>query len=200
MADAIFTISVEEAWWLQLHGIAAEPLPYYPPRKHLVRLQRIRHCRRPDPECGLLWLADFRNPANQQGLSLTLDWLAEHAPQGIPLKVVGRGIENVRDQLNTSRLSQFQMLGELRDEELEDLQCRCLAQVIVHPATSGMLTRVIDAAVAGIPILGNSMALKSYRHFFSGAQSGSNRSFSPRVLSVPTPPDSEAELFLASLK
>lgn len=199
LADAIFTISVEEAWWLKLHGIEAQHLPYFPAPGHRERLERIRRGRLPNRETGLLWLADFRNPANLSGIRPALRWLAKHTPRGMPVLVVGRGTEFLQRDLFRDLPQPLRILGEKSEDELEQLQCRCLAQMIVHPATSGMLTRVVDAAVAGIPIVGNAMALKSYRHFFAGTQPQPDGPFSPRVLSAPERPDQEAQAFLASL-
>jgi hypothetical protein len=56
-------------------------------------------------------------------------------------------------------------LGEVSDQQLDQLYRSCTAQLIVHPATSGALTRICDAAIAGIPIVGNSMARKGGGYF-----------------------------------
>lgn len=171
LADAIFTISIEEAWWLQLHGIAAEWLPYHPVPARERQLLAIRRERNPDPAVGWLWLADFRNVANQVGAGLTLEWLNHNAGSRQPIQIAGRGIgwleRNCADRLPANA----RLLGELSDHQLDHLYRTCTAQLIVHPATSGMLTRVVDAAVAGIPLVGNSMATKSYASCFaSGAE------------------------------
>jgi hypothetical protein len=166
MADAIFTISPEESWWLQLHGITAEPLPYHPPSDVRRRLEAIRQNRQPDTEFGYLWLADFRNPANQEGLSRMLEVLREYGAPPHPIQVVGIGSDKLRERFDLGQNQSIHIRGEVSDMELQRCHELCLAQLIVHPPSSGMLTRVVDAAFAGIPIVGNSMALKSYQHLF----------------------------------
>jgi hypothetical protein len=75
------------------------------------------------------------------------------------------------------------------DAQLEPLYRSCSAQLIVHPATSGMLTRVVDAALAGIPVVGNTMALKSYASCFADQA----------VVAIPRRPTQAEENFLEAL-
>ena len=167
MADAIFTISIEETWWLQLHGIAAEWLPYYPAPEREQQLLAIRQQRQPDPAVGWLWLADFRNPPNQAGVALTLDFLQSCSKLPPVIQIAGRGMTWLEKNYGQQLPEVVRLLGEATEAQLNQLYRGCTAQLIVHPATSGVLTRVVDAALAQIPIVGNSMALKSYASCFS---------------------------------
>jgi hypothetical protein len=165
IADAIFTISFEEAWWLQLHGIDAEWLPYYPAPEREEQLLAIRQARQPDQKVGWLWLADFRNPANRAGADLTVQWLKTCLDLPQQLVVAGRGCSWLRDMAERLLPVHAIFLGEVSDQQLDQLYRSCTAQLIVHPATSGALTRICDAAIAGIPIVGNSMARKGGGYF-----------------------------------
>lgn len=189
IADSIFTISNEEAWWLELHGIKAAHLPYYPDSRRLQALQVVRRDRKPSSRVGWLWLADFNNPANRAGVPLTLEWLRNSSSTPSRVTVVGRGaewlFENFADQLPHF----IHLAGSIDDAELQLLYRTCTAQLIVHPATSGMLTRVVDAAIAGIPVVGNDMALKSYALCFHSADS----------IHAPPPPAAAVVRFLAEL-
>ncbi len=169
LADAIYTISIEEAWWLELHGIPAHHLPYYPCGQQLRTLERLRKERQPDVSFGYLMLADFHNAANLRGPSLLAEWLANGLVVNSPIHVVGRGIEQARHLFETADSHPFIFEGECSDLELASFQKRCMALLLYHPATSGMLTRVVDAAIANIPIIANWMALKSYHHYFREA-------------------------------
>lgn len=197
MADSIFTISVEEAWWLQLHGIAAEVLPYFPVDSDYHRLEQIRKCRSPDPAFGYLWIADFRNPPNRLGAKTLLQLLQDRRQQSVPIQLVGRGSQEFLAAYSTLLPDCIVVKGELDDTELASLQERCLALLIHHPPTSGMLTRVIDSAIAGIPVVGNSMALKSYCHLFADniILKGVFPTH-PRVLNPPLPPKDATQLLL----
>jgi hypothetical protein len=170
MADAIFPISMEEAWWLQLHGIQAEPLPYFPAPGREQELARIAAERQPDAGTGWLWLADFRNSANRAGVPLTLQWLDRCLQSPKQLLIAGRGCDWLQQNYGSHLPPYARLLGEVSDGKLQQLYRQCTAQLIVHPATSGMLTRVVDAALAGIPIVGNSMAFKSYAGCFADGQ------------------------------
>lgn len=167
MADAIYTISIEEAWWLELHGIPAHHFPYYPCTDHLMQLESLRNHRQPDRDFGYLLLADFNNAANLTGAKLLANRLVNGLVVRHPIHVVGRGMEQAKSILEVVTQHPFIFEGEVSDQQLADFQSRCLALVIFHPATSGMLTRVVDAATANIPVVGNWMALKSYHHCFT---------------------------------
>jgi hypothetical protein len=189
MADAIFTISFEEAWWLQLHGINAEWLPYYPPSQREKHLLAIRKERKPDPAVGWLWLADFRNPANQAGVPLTLQWLQQCSIPPERLQVVGHGCDWLQLNYGDELPKYASIMGAIGDQQLSSIFRSCTAQIIVHPCTSGMLTRVVDAGLAGINIVGNTMAKKSYAHLFV-----------ENSVSLPAKPTSQNSLFLAALE
>ncbi|MCP9884166.1 hypothetical protein KBY97_03355 [Synechococcus sp. ATX 2A4] len=169
LADAIFAISIEEAWWLELHGIKAQHLPYHPCEQHLESLVRLRQAREPDHNFGYLLLADFGNAANLRGARVFAELLAKGLTVNHPIHVVGRGMEQAEHIFESHSSHPFIFEGECTELALAEFQRRCLALVLFHPPTSGMLTRVVDAAIANIPIVGNLMGLKSYYHFFSEA-------------------------------
>lgn len=181
LADAVFTISVEAAWWLQLHGIEAEWLPYYPAPLREQQLLEIRQQRQPDPDSSWLWLADFRNPANRAGVPITLKWLEKMCCKPGRINVVGRGVEWLQRQFQDQLPVYVCLVGEVSDGELDILLKRCTTQLIVHPASSGMLTRVVDASIAGIGITGNSMATKSYSCLFADGHVTPSPKFSSQV-------------------
>jgi hypothetical protein len=90
--------------------------------------------------------------------------------------------------------------GEVSDGQLADFQRRCLAQILVHPASSGMLTRLVDASIAGIPIIGNWMGLRSYHHFFEGPLIGSGVFIAhPAVRFAPEKPKQAADALIKAL-
>ncbi len=201
MADAIFTISIEEAWWLQLHGIHAEVLPYYPAPKRQHELEDIRMGRTPDPAVGYLWLADFRNPANIAGVHELLTFLQQAGLPPCLILAVGHGSDQLQKTIPSSLVHSFSFRGPVTDAELGELQKRCVAQLIVHPPTSGRLTRVVDSALAGIPVVGNTMALKSDQHLFQDNDLISNTWPScPHVIAQPMPSEAAESVFLAALE
>lgn len=190
IADLIFTISVEESWWLGLHEINSLYLPYYPPGQRRSVLESVRMRRKPDDSTGWLYVADFNNPPNRLGARLALDWLSTIPNPPRSLLVAGRGCDWFASKYASILPAYCTVIGEVSDEVLADLYSRCAAQLIVHPPTSGMLTRVIDAALAGIPVVGNDMALKGYSLLFDR----------PGCPAKPSYPDSYVQRFLYEIE
>jgi hypothetical protein len=194
-ADAVVTISIEEAWLLELLGIQCHHLPYYPPQANLERLRALAAQRRQCQEepIGDLFVADFGNAPNRTAARRLLAWLECQPAGGPPLHIAGRGSAVIEPWITPALRPRLMLHGEVSDLELTELQRRCRALLILHPATSGMLTRVIDAALADLPVVGDWMTFKSYHHCFADGLLPSAvplRSASPRptVIQPPAPP------------
>ncbi|MFQ3578655.1 MAG: hypothetical protein SNJ71_00765 [Bacteroidales bacterium] len=160
-ADAVFCISEEEAWLLRIAGVNAHFLPYIPPRKLLERILLRRSNRIPDTKFGFLYFANFYNAPNILGLKrLMNDIQTSKIKLPYPLKVAGLGANTMKKY--AEGVSGVEFLGELSTEQLEKCLLTCLAVVLFHHPTSGMLTRVPEMILSGIPIIGNLDALKAY--------------------------------------
>lgn len=60
-----------------------------------------------------------------------------------------------------------------------------------------MLTRIIDASLADLPVVGDWMSFKSYHHCFAdGLLMPAGTSTSPAVLQPPAPPHQAEDRFL----
>ncbi len=116
----------KKPWWLQLHGIQAGVLPYFPAPRHHHELESIRMDRSPNPAFGLLWLAEISAtlPTRLECMS----WLPLCIRQALPPAIrfgiaVGRGSEHLRNRLPPwLSASSFAFRGEVSDGELKDLQ------------------------------------------------------------------------------
>jgi hypothetical protein len=196
-ADHVFTVSPEEAWLLSINGIRASVLPYYPPSEVLKRLLLVKSKREPDENVGYLYLADFNNAPNRIGLRALLgEW--RNLSTGT-LTIAGRGIELVKNELQNSDPGRVRVAGSISSNDLDSLRQRCTSMVIIHPATSGMLTRVIECNISGIPIVGNLMALKSYMHLFSGWQFPPDRRRVPKIVAAVNNPVEEVSQFIGRI-
>ena len=199
-ADAMFTISTEEAWLLSLHGVPAVRLPYFPAPAFRTELLGRAARRDPDRSVGYVYFGDFRNAPNVRGFSdLLADLRCGRVGLDAPLTVVGRGLDEARERFGSNCPAGVEFLGEVTDDRLEDLLSRCLAVVLRHPATGGMLTRVIELNLSGVPVLANLMALKGYADHFDHWSLTGPRGGPPAVRTpVPEPVD-ETAAFLAAV-
>jgi hypothetical protein len=156
-ANSIFCISPEETWLLRVMSCTAFFLPYRPPDSLMARIlkRRDQHSLRRGE--GLFYFANFRNAPNVLGLK---NFLEENKHKGKTIRIAGLGIENVTPLLKGH--SEFQILGELSDEQLEHEIISAKGIILNHFPTAGMLTRVPELLMSGIALEANFDALKSY--------------------------------------
>lgn len=156
-ADSIFCISEEETWIIRVMGCNGYFLPYFPPRQSMELIARRKQARLTSAKKGLFYFASFHNAPNILGLK---NFINERGFEGKKIRIAGMGIEKVKPLLD--KHPEFEVLGELNADQLEKELISCEAVVINHFPTAGMLTRVPDLLLSGIPIQGNIDALKSY--------------------------------------
>ncbi len=160
-ADAVFCISEEESWILRIFEANAYFLPYYPSinKKDLIEKRRIN--RQPDKDFGILTFGRFDNTPQRRGLLNLLEDIKKKRIQlSYNLNIAGVGSEYFIDVVKG--INNIKVLGELSDNELEECLYKCIAVLFYHKPTGGMITRVPDMLLSGIPIIGNEDALKSY--------------------------------------
>jgi len=156
-ADSVFCISEEEAWIIRVLGCNGYFLPYFPPSDTMKKIAARKFARATIAKRGLFYFANFHNAPNVHGLKNFVD---EHGFEGKKIRIAGIGIDKIKPLID--KHSEFEILGELNDDQLEKELISCEAVVINHFPTAGMLTRVPELLLSGIPIHGNPDALKSY--------------------------------------
>jgi hypothetical protein len=158
---AVFTISEDEAWLLRMLGIRARVLPYFPPRELTARLLEIRRQRQATDQANqVLLFGSHRNPPTRLGTQEVLQLLAPNYPSDNPeLLVVGNASEGAA---NWNRPERCRVLGRLPDEELDALKIETRALLIHQAPTTGIITRIIEAVLAGIPVIANEDAARGW--------------------------------------
>lgn len=160
-ADAVWCISEEETWLLRIFGCNARFLPYSPPKVLTTIIENRRLNRKADENFGFLTFGRFDNPLHRGGLLNFLTKLQQGKVKfPYKLKIAGVGSEYFASLVNG--LSDVKVLGELTDSELENCLLKCMGTLFWHQPSSGMLTRVPDMIMSGIPVIGNEDAVKSY--------------------------------------
>ena len=161
MCDVVFCISKEETWLLQIHGVNAYYLPYYPPREaedYLLRIRKMRESRKPNEVHKFLVLGSANNTPTRKGMEEVLDYLCSYEKLPFEIHVAGYRTEWLKKMTH----SQIIYHGTLSNEALEKLLVEVEALVINQPASSGALTRIVEHLIAGIPVIASFGAARDY--------------------------------------
>lgn len=146
-AQLVQTISEFDCKILHALGVPkAGVLPYAPPEDDAKRLHTIRLARETSQKSFFLLLGTAANPPTRQGLERLFGLIAD-GNGGRRFVLAGFGTED----LTASAPSCVDVRGSVSNEELDRLMVHCLGLVVFQPPTSGMLTRLVEAAAAGVP-------------------------------------------------
>lgn len=159
--DAVFTISREEQWLLRLHGIMANYLPYYPSPEVEHFMREIRCARDAnDRQNDLLLLGTAANRPTLDGMLNRLEFFASKRGLFRTLHVVGFGTDRL--QRLVSPHSGIKLHGAVDNQSLRALLLQVRAAIVHQTASSGALTRIPELLLAGVPVLANTDAARSY--------------------------------------
>lgn len=198
---AVFTITNEERWLLAGFGIDAVWLPYYPPRSIAQKLEAVRATRKLGGR-RLLLFGNVHNPPTRDGLVAAAQMLAQlqWKTGDAAIWVAGLGTETLASTLPADR---FELLGTITSDQLRDLQVQIRAIVVYQRYGAGYLTRVTEFLMAGVPVIGNGIALRSSAHL-SGVSIFETKEELQELLARPLPlpqplsyPRTESARFMA---
>jgi hypothetical protein len=162
-ANHVFTISREEQWLLATHHIEASYLPYYPPAELKNSLLNIRDKRieyktnDQQRKKQLLLLGTFYNAPTYNGYMRLINQI-KHL-NNIEINVVGSGSEQLRKIFPQENIK---IWGTVSTAQLHELLITCHQALVHQEPTSGALTRIPELLLAGVPILANTVAARSY--------------------------------------
>lgn len=150
MCDNIFVVS--EFDYLSFHQYPEKVriFPYYPP--NIQFFEKIRKARLDAKRNFFLILGSATNPPTYYGIKEILSLLtSELISESFVL--AGNGTENFKVLLKNH--SNFKVLGFVELLKLKYLLSNCRAIIINHPLSSGLINRLIECQIAGVPIVGN---------------------------------------------
>ena len=158
----VITISREETFLLHNLGINTLFLPYYPVEPILTRLRRVREKRKKTEKKGILLLGNALNLQTRQGMKKMMEyWEVNNLNRKHgKLTAAGYGMEKYLTDAGGS--SALELLGTLTDEELDSRLTGVKACLCFQESGSGALTRISEMLIAGVPVLANSHAARSY--------------------------------------
>lgn len=166
-SDAVFCISREEQWFLRACGLDSQYLPYYPPDSILHKLLEIRSKRIRNQEDNnykqkkWLVLGTYHNAATKSGMIELVNWLNEiNEVLSIEISIAGYGTEKIEKEIELT--SHFNLLGSLSEEDLYQIIIDCKGIIVHQRYGLGALTKIPEMLIAGIPIIANTIASRSY--------------------------------------
>lgn len=161
-ADVIFTISREEQWLLNLYGIKADFLPYYPPEPILSNLLAIRQLRKQtiqNNNSQFLIVGTAKNTPTLQGMTEQIKILKKLLGKiSFSVDIAGYGTEKLKEYCN---YPQFNLHGTVSSEQLNQLMIESKAVLVYQQSGVGALTRIPEMLIAGIPVIANGNACRS---------------------------------------
>jgi len=163
LCQAAITISREETFLLRNLGMKTFHLSYYPPLAIERRLLAIRYLRMNTLKGDFLLLGSAGNPPTRKGMEQIIDMWESVSPylSGDRLIVAGFGTEVLRAGGSGAGVV---LAGAVTDAELDEMLARVRATVVFQEDGAGALTRIAELLLAGIPVVANDHAARSYHH------------------------------------
>ena len=162
LAESVFCISAEEQWLLAGFGVPADLLPIYPAESLLRHLIALRARRLQTRQRHVLILSSS-NPTNLTGLRHLIDLISGRIAGLLPpILLAGHGLERFREGIDPAVVA---VEGTVNAERLDELMVSAKAILIYQHFGTGALTRIPESLAAGIPVVCNSLAARSARHY-----------------------------------
>ncbi len=158
MADHVFSISREEQLLLNNFGVGARYLPYFPDEVRAAALAAERVGRAPQPREYLI-CATRGNTDTVDSFREQVAWIEAAAPADAVFHVTGHQTEPLREVWSGPR---FEFHGTCPDDRFAKIKARCAAVCIHQRAGLGALTRVPDMLMAGLAVVANGAAARSF--------------------------------------
>jgi hypothetical protein len=159
--DRVIAISPEDEKVLRQADVRAVHLEYFPAeeiRRRLVKIRRRRECG--GPRQGILALGSVLNAETFAAMRQVVQAWPALAPACGPLRIAGFGTERLQE--GAPAYESVNILGTLSDDELDDILARIGACLCYQEGGGGVLTRIPEMLLAGVPVVANHHAARSY--------------------------------------
>jgi glycosyltransferase involved in cell wall biosynthesis len=157
----VVTISREETVFLRNFGVDTLYFPYYPVKDIRERMMDICEKRKVTEKEDFLLIGTAHNPPTMKGMEQIISqWSSiNKALEGARLLVAGYGSEPLKELCDGQRVV---FKGTLSDEDLDRILMRIKGCIAYQEDGSGALTKISEFLLAGIPVVANSHAARSY--------------------------------------
>jgi hypothetical protein len=158
----VITVSREEDVLLNNLGITSLFIPYYPGEPIRQRLLAVRENREKNAKHGFLAIGNAKNLQTREGLAtLCRYWQKSHL-EAVAGKLLLGGYKS--DEFFTP--GQFgdsvEFLGPLPNDALDHILSRIKGCICYQETGAGSLTRIGEMLIAGVPVLANTHAARTY--------------------------------------
>jgi len=167
--DLVVAISREEQWLLRLYGVHTDYLPYYPSSQVLESFQKVDRIREQNENLDevrrYVLLGTFGNFPTRLGMVDLINEISRNLSaleQIIEIHVVGYGTENLKEFVDLNEL--IKVHGGVSQSELELLLISAHGVIAHQPSTTGSLTKIPEMLLAGLPVLLNVNAARSWHN------------------------------------
>ncbi len=164
----VITISREETFLLNNFNIPTYYLPYYPVKSIEERMLTVRERRKLTEKKDFLIIGTVGNRVTLDGMTTFIDlWKSgRNKIKNQELLVAGYGTTKFL-KAKTAGIKNIGFLGELSNQQLDDVLSSVKAMICFQEFGSGALTKIKEMLIAGVPVLANSHAARSYHEFKS---------------------------------
>ncbi len=159
-SNKVYCISREEQWLLGLYDIASDYLPYYPSPAIERPLLEVREHRKKSAKRNFLILGSVINRPTLLGTLELISYL-EKSKTSEHFDILGFGTHKLARKRHSD---QFTIHGEVSTKFLFQQLAVCKAVIIHQPPTTGALTRITEMLVAGIPVICNNNAARTFQN------------------------------------
>ncbi len=158
----VITISREEDVLLNNLGISTLYIPYYPVEPILGRLLAVRENRKNSEKNGILMVGTMINLPTRDGMEQAAAWWQQNIPEGEVGKLIigGYNSEIYFDPRLYGNSIDFR--GTMDNTQMDSLLTRVKACISYQKNGPGALTRICEMLIAGVPVLANTHAARSY--------------------------------------
>lgn len=158
--DAVISISREETFLLRNLGINVIYFPYYPVGQIETRMRAVRTKRQGNAKKNFLLLGTAANLPTRIGMTKVIEaWQRISIEGADKLIVAGYDTESLRKITTTDK---FEFKGAMTDDELDVVLSTVKGCLIFQENGSGALTKIAEYLIAGVPVVSNSHAARSY--------------------------------------
>lgn len=160
--ELVITISREEDVLLNNLGVRTCYHPYFPVAEIRERMERVRQARSGAAKSGILMVANSKNLPTREGFRQAASFWQRHALARSAGPLLLGGFQSEQYFHANDWDGNIQFLGSLDDATLDNWLSRVRAYLCYQPSGAGALTRICEMQLAGVPVLANSHAARSY--------------------------------------
>lgn len=160
----VVTISREETILLRNFDIPALYFPYYPVTAIEERMLSIREKREQGSKENFLLVGNVGNKVTLDGMTAVIEYFKSQPQLLGKEKLLVAGYWSPQF-LKITGGPGIDILGDIPNGELDEILRQTRAMICYQEYGSGALTRIMEMLLAGVPVLANTHAARSYYHY-----------------------------------